>query len=285
MIIKAIRTEEATEFADEMQPTDDFRTHLGASVVGRECAREVWYSWRWFKLVQYSGRMKRLFQRGHREEPIVIESLKYAGIDVVNIDPNTGKQYRFVGYKGHEGGSSDGFAWNVPDVPVGQWAKFECKTHNAKSFKAVSEMDSNGYNIGLQKNKPEHYGQCQRYMRAWQVFYTLYIAVNKDTDERLYLIIPYVEEHAEQMAQRAQLIVDSEAPPMRLSEKPTFFKCSYCNYKDVCHNGEAPHRSCRSCVYSAPIDGGQWECRNISHPCVINKELMLNSCGNYKAIM
>ena len=133
MIKVATQTEAATEFADEMQPTDKFRTHLGASTIGRVCARDVWYSWRWYTIVNHSGRIKRLFQRGHREEPIIIESLDYAGITVVNVDPATNKQYRFIGYKGHEGGSGDGFAWNVPDVPVGHWALFEAKTHNEKS--------------------------------------------------------------------------------------------------------------------------------------------------------
>jgi len=284
MIKEAVRTFEATEFADEMQPSDDERTHLGASTIGRECGRDIWYSWRWFTNVRHSGRMKRLFQRGHREEPIVIESLKYAGIDVVNVDPNTGKQYRFIGYKGHEGGSGDGFAWNVPDVPVGMWALFECKTHNRKSFDKISEIDANGYNIGLVKNKPEHYGQCQRYMKAWSLQWCLYVAVCKDDDTRLMLIIPYVEEHAQQMEDRARILIDSEGPPQRLSEQPTFWKCKFCDHRAVCHEGADPRVSCRSCIYSKPVEGGLWECRNPAHPVTLSKELQLTGCSNYVAI-
>lgn len=284
MIKPATQTLDATEFADEMAPNDDFRTHLGASTIGRECAREIWYSWRWFTRVQHSGRIKRLFQRGHREEPIVLESLYHAGVTSQTIDPATGKQYRFIGYKGHEGGSGDGFLWNVPDVPVGMWCLFECKTHNAKSFARIKKEDKDGNNLGLLEAKPEHYGQCQRYMMAWGLQWCLYVAVCKDNDERYMLLIPYVEEHAAQMAIRAQVIIESDEPPKRISEQSTFYKCTYCDQKAVCHNGAAPERNCRTCVYAKPVENGEWQCRNIQHPVILSKELQSTGCANYEAI-
>ena len=46
------------------------RTHLGASVIGRECGREVWLMFRWALDRSWGGRMLRLFARGKREENI-----------------------------------------------------------------------------------------------------------------------------------------------------------------------------------------------------------------------
>ena len=58
------------------------RTHLGASVLGRKCLRQIWYGWRWAHVVQHQGRLLRLFRRGHREEPNFIRLLTARGFIV-----------------------------------------------------------------------------------------------------------------------------------------------------------------------------------------------------------
>ena len=285
IIIQATLTKSYSDIADELEEDDPFRQHLGASVIGRHCAREVWYGWRWYTVVQHPAQRKRLFKRGHREEPIVLESLARAGISSNTIDQATGRQYRFVGYKGHEGGSGDGFLWNVPDVPVGLWTLFECKTHNDKSYKQVTQMNAHGYNTGLVEYKPEHYSQCQRYMHAWGLQYTLYAAVNKNDDAREFLLIPYIEEHARQVEDRARMIIDSDVPPQKISENPTYYKCSWCDHKQVCKGDAEPHITCRSCIYAKPVDNGVWTCLNPNHPCELSRELQLVGCANYKALL
>ena len=44
------------------------RWHLGASLIGRECKRYLWYVFRWCLHEKTTGRQQRLFNRGHREE-------------------------------------------------------------------------------------------------------------------------------------------------------------------------------------------------------------------------
>lgn len=58
---------------------DGHRTHLGASLIGRECSRYLWYVFRWVKSSSFDGRMQRLFQRGHREEAQMIAMLEGIG--------------------------------------------------------------------------------------------------------------------------------------------------------------------------------------------------------------
>lgn len=66
------------------------RHHLGASIIGRECWREIWYSWRWASPVQFEGRMLRLFDRGHEEEHRFADWLRLIGCEVEQYDPTTG---------------------------------------------------------------------------------------------------------------------------------------------------------------------------------------------------
>lgn len=68
-------------------PDDGPRRHLGASVIGKECLREIWYGWRWAAFTRFEGRMLRLFERGHDEEPRLAELLRIAGAEVQEYDP------------------------------------------------------------------------------------------------------------------------------------------------------------------------------------------------------
>src|SRR4051812_41371024 len=87
--------------------TDSHRHHLGASIIGKECSRAIWYTFRWVKFEVFNGRMLRLFDRGKLEEARIINWLKGIGCQVWEVDPNTGKQFRIWGVNGHYGGSAD----------------------------------------------------------------------------------------------------------------------------------------------------------------------------------
>lgn len=67
----------------EQSQDDGLRHHLGGSLVGRECMRELWYSFRWAAgPSKHSGRLLRLFDRGHKEEFRFVEYLRSIGTDV-----------------------------------------------------------------------------------------------------------------------------------------------------------------------------------------------------------
>lgn len=68
-------------------PSESHRTHLGASILGQSCARKVFYSWRWAYGTRHTGRMLRLFNRGHLEEDRVVQWLRLAGITVEQFAP------------------------------------------------------------------------------------------------------------------------------------------------------------------------------------------------------
>ena len=61
---------------------DGHRNHLGASLIGHECKRYLWYTFRWVLHETCTGRLYRLFNRGHKEEDRFIEWMKGIGIEV-----------------------------------------------------------------------------------------------------------------------------------------------------------------------------------------------------------
>lgn len=256
LIVKAIDT------AHEEKAEDGFRFHLGGSMIGRECEREIWYGWRWTTKVKHPGRILRLFRRGHNEEFTFVDDLRDIGIEYVDINPATGKQFQFSRYNGHVGGSCDGLARNVPgygDEPfIGEF-----KTHSKKSFNTLFAAKNKAApgESPLKKAKPEHYGQCQIYM-YWQGFkYALYLAVCKD-DDRLYCeIVEFDEIYAAQLHEKAGRIVRNPVPPARCSEDPDFYKCKFCDHRETCHGEKVAVKTCRSCISATPnLEGDSWTC-------------------------
>lgn len=248
----ATATLEAIDAACVRQAEDGLRAHLGASLIGRECERQLWYSFRWAKLVQHAPRILRLFERGQREENILVGLLRMAGAQVVTVDPNTGKQYTFSSCGGHFGGSMDGAAMALPDAPK-TWHVLEFKTHGKKSFDELVK-------VGVHKAKPEHYAQMQCYMAWTGMDRALYMAVCKD-DDRLHLErIDFDRDMAEALMIKAARIIDTPEPPARLSEDPAYFACKFCDYSDLCHGTAAPLPTCRTCVHATPEKTGDWTC-------------------------
>ena len=66
---------------------DGFRDHLGASIIGKDCERALWYDFRWVTRSTFSGRMLRLFDTGKREEDRLVRDLRRrVGAAVVDDD-------------------------------------------------------------------------------------------------------------------------------------------------------------------------------------------------------
>lgn len=238
----------------EERQSNGFRRHLGASVIGRECARELWYMFRWAKQVRHKARILRLFSRGDLEEERFVKWLRSAGVNVQDRDPETGKQFRVEAVDGHFGGSQDAKLQFVPDMEdLYQWIVGEFKTHNDKSFKELKKKK-------VYKAKFEHYVQMQIYMYLTGLAAALYLAINKNNDE-LYTELVYLDEpFARSYIDRAEKIIYAQTPPERISESPGWYKCKFCDFNDVCHNGIQKSTNCRTCIHSRPAPNAEWIC-------------------------
>ena len=251
-----------------------FRTHLGASMIGRECAREIWYGHRWTTRPRHIGRMVRLFNRGHLEEPRFIAMLLGIGCKVWQLDQN-GNQFRVSSFGGHYSGSLDGVALGIPEMPETPILT-EFKTHNDKSFQKLVSS-------GVLNAKWEHFVQMQQYMGKMNLTHALYMAVNKNDDTLHAEIVQFDQRQFERYHDRANEILLSQDPPPRINNSIGYFKCKFCDHSPVCHGGAIPDRNCRTCRYSRPeVSSGQWVCDNIVCPGPLDKEIQLKSCSHYE---
>ena len=229
----------------------NFRYHLGASVIGSWCDREIWYGYRWFREVKHEPRIVRLFGRGHKEEIVVLKYLRDAGISVFETSPD-GHQFRLTALGGHFGGSLDGILSDLPDLDCA--ALFECKTCNEKSFKGLIKSQS------VRKDKPEHYVQMQLYMKAYGLKYALYIAVSKNNDDWYWEYVAADDYTSDNYTQRAANIIASDKPPQKGNNNPGWYQCKWCDYHEICHGGARFAINCRTCAHSNPGSDGRWHC-------------------------
>ena len=241
-----IPTSAAIELATATMAANYMREHLGYSTIGAECFLNVWLSWRWATDPKFSGRILRLFARGHREEPEFIKDLERIGFKWLS------NQDTYKGYKGHAGGSSDGRGYNLPEL-MGVNILVEMKTASEKTYKLTVKD-------GCKKAKPEHFAQIQCYLFHAGLTHCLYIVVNKNTDHIYTEIVEYDEEAARYYLARAQQCVDATEPPAKLTESPSWYKCKMCDHYELCHGDALPVKTCRTCVHSTPVEGGNWVC-------------------------
>lgn len=230
------------------------RPHLGASLIGGKCSRQIWYSYRWAKAPSFPGNVLRLFEYGHMAEGRFIKDLKaITGRDgQVHDVGSDGKQFNFSDFGGHFSGSADGVACNLPGIDG--WCLLEMKTHSLKSFEWLVKN-------GLQAAKPEHYAQMICYMGYLELPRALYIAENKNDDQLYTEIIEFNQADFDALKDKALRIIKSESPPPRLSDSIDNFTCEYCSYQSICHGDDLPDVNCRTCAHStADVEDGGFIC-------------------------
>lgn len=234
------------------------RRYLGMSAIGKECERQLWYSFRHCSAEDFDGRMYRLFNRGHREEAVFAEELRGIGCEVI-LEGEGGEQVELSALGGHFRGHMDAAILGIPEAPK-TWHVGEFKTHSAKSFAKLKKE-------GVQLSKPEHYAQMQAYMHYSGMTRALYLAVNKDNDEVHAERIKYDAPFAAKLEAKAERIINSTQPPERIAERRDDYRCRFCPAKSLCHGSTPPEpavpivrRSCRQCCHATPEANGTWFC-------------------------
>jgi len=258
------RAAEAAPCSDQ----DWRRDHLGASILGHQCDRYLWLSFRWAVGKKLDGRTLRLLERGKREESWLVDDLRAMGVEVWDRDPKTGEQYRVRW--GHVGGGCDFVMLGLTEAPEVPHLG-ELKTSNLKQFERLKEK-------GVKAAKPEHYVQMQVYMHGLQLTHALYLCVCKDNDDIYSERVAYDQAVAERSIARGQRLAVVSDPPDR-QESAEFPPCMLtskdgtqwpCQFHDQCWKGGIPEKNCRTCVSASPnamddCTDGLWSCEHHNH--------------------
>lgn len=260
--------------------SDGHRKHLGGSLIGDPCARKLWSVFRWLKTEQFSGRMYRLFNRGHREEERFVAWLREIGCDVQEYDSivdGEGTQIRISGVNGHFGGSLDGrlklpVKYNVPEQVL--LAEFKTAGTGAGFVKLR--------NNGVEMERPLHFAQMSVYGRKHGYKYAIYLCINKNDDDLIVEVVKLNWALGETLEKKAEDIISSQVPPTKISQTPTARHCRFCHFSPICHEGELPEKNCRSCINAVPIENKQWGCTKFQQ--IIPDDFIAQGCDDWTPI-
>jgi hypothetical protein len=239
------------------------RPYLGMSALGGDCARALWYGFRWASLADFDAATLKRFADGHATEAVAIARLKRVdGLELHDVD-ECGRQFGFEDLGGHLKGHMDGVALGLKQAPA-TWHVVEIKATAEKKLAALRKaVREHGGKQALAVWNPTYHAQAVLYMhyagltRHWLVACTPggrdWYSVRTDADP--------VE--AARLIERARTIVTSDHPPARIGG-PDFFQCRWCDRAAICHDGASADRNCRTCLHAtANLEGG-WSCAR--HP-------------------
>lgn len=199
------------------------RNYLGASVLGTQCDRQLWYTWHQPKR-EHGPRIQMIFDMGNNIEDYIIGLLRDAGLTVHEKDSN-GKQFGFKdGFiAGHIDGVIEGLAESK------QPHLLEVKSANKSRFKTFQDK-------GCQIAEPKYWGQCHTYMFKMKLKKCLFVVMNKDTCDLYFERITLDAKYADNLMLRGEeLIAENDCNnTKRRYKKSTSFGCKFCNWKSEC---------------------------------------------------
>lgn len=257
-----------TEILESGLIEQEYRPYIGMSGIKGKCQRYIWYTFRWAYPRLVTKRTARLYARGDLEEARVVKDLRDAGIIVKDCLDD---QVELVDETGHIVGHPDGKASNVPTALHADHL-LEIKTMASKYY-------ANFKRQGLEKSDPVYWGQIHTYCGERGLTRILFIAVNKDTEERAYMRYHYDKDVHDECMSMALDILTAEFAPKRIGDK-TWWECKMCNARGICHKDETIKKTCRSCTHVNIEMGGKWSCGLYQH--WLNNEEQMLACDDYE---
>ncbi len=210
------------------------RKYLGASMLGNSCQRAIQYQFfNTPKDTPFSGRILRIFERGHMGEDAFAAWLRLAGFDL-RTHKEDGRQFGFSVADGDIRGHCDGVFVNGPDN-FGPWPRlWENKVLGSKGWNKLAREK-------IRKAYPGYFGQVQLLMAYLHLRENpaIFTALNADTQEIYAEMVPFDSAEAQRISDRSVNILQScragDLLPRAFSS-PDYFECKYCDYNQRCWN-------------------------------------------------
>lgn len=212
------------------------RRYLGASRLGVSCERQLQFEYAQAPVdpdKAFSGRILRIFGRGHRIEDAMAGWLRAAGF-VLKTEGKDGEQFGFSVADGKLQGHCDGVFVGGPEG-FAYPCLWETKCVGQKAFRELQKS-------GLAVAKPVYAAQVAIYQAYLGLFDNpaIFTAVNADSMEIYTELVPFDAALAQRMSDRAvKVITATEAGELlpRSFAQADHFECRFCSYAERCWGG------------------------------------------------
>jgi hypothetical protein len=199
----------------------DSRDYIGASSIGSDCMRQIWYQFKGIKAEKVPTKMRRTWAIGKRLEGLVVDWLDEAGITLGVLPVRTLRSKAVPAFQGH-----------IDSVWIGRDGKFnaiiEIKTAKDASFKIFVKK-------GVKVWNPQYYAQIQAYMGMSGIHSTYILVLNKDNSDLSDELVTFDEEFYQKLETKALMISTAVVAPPKIHGSPLWYQCKMCKFNKVCH--------------------------------------------------
>lgn len=210
-----------TKIIEKHQSTDDeqVRDYIGASIIGSDCLRQIWYEFKGTKAEKVPAKTRRTWAIGKNLEGLILDWLDESGLDICRIWYDLRSESVPI-FQGHL--DSVWFKHKEAHAIV------EIKTAKDASFKIFVKS-------GIRIWNPQYYAQVQSYMGMSAIFSTYILVLNKDNSVISDELVTFDEEYYRQLEQKALMISQAVVAPPKINGSALYFKCKMCKFNEVCH--------------------------------------------------
>jgi hypothetical protein len=195
------------------------RDYIGASGIGAECLRQIWYEFKGFEAEEVPTKTRRTWAIGRHLEGLIIEWLIAAGFDIKSPQ----EEYHSEGmpyFKGHLDS-----VWMKKGKP---FAIIEIKTAKDASFNIFVKK-------GLRTWNPQYYAQIQSYMGMSGIHSAYILVLNKDNSEIADELVTFDEAFYQKLREKAAMVANANIAPPKINGSPLWYQCKMCKFNKVCH--------------------------------------------------
>ena len=178
------------------------------------------------------------------------------------LDPRTGQQFAHSDIGGHFMGHSDGVIQGLLQAPSTTHVWEHKQVDDKKQVKLESLKLEHGEKGALAQWDPIYYAQAMLYCH-YHGFTRHYLTCASPGGRRTVSVRTNADPNeAGKQRKKAEMVITAPEPLERLSDRPDWYECKWCNHHDICHGARVAEVSCRTCVHATPtLDGdGRWIC-------------------------
>ena len=241
----------------ERRKHEPVRHYLGASQIGEECMRKLYYSYSHTPVDvgrELTARTIRIFDTGHAGEDAAalqmgaedvpetdvfkataIKWMGEAGFNLQTRDDHGG-QLGFTALDGRFAGHIDGWLIGGPledEIPYPN-VGWEHKALGSRGWNKIKKH-------GVKEASPVYYAQMQVYMAYMGMMAYLFTATNKNSQELHHELVMFDAACAQAQSDKAVTVIRAvEAGDLlpRCTDNDEFYLCKWCDWKWRCWNAD-----------------------------------------------
>lgn len=270
------------EALEQQQKLETPRNYMGMSMIAEECWRKVFYDFRNCVKREIKASGIKAIQDGFAQEDIMIKRLRMLPfIELHTVDPqDPSKQIGFTSLLGHLRGHADGIIKGIVEAPL-TWHVWENKAVNQKKFDKFNALKiSLSEKNALQEWDGVYYGQAQLYMHFSELERHYITIQSPGGREFTSARTEYNRKHAEMLIGKARMLIfDNFTLPSKMSKDREYFKCKWCQFQEICHDGDIPDVHCKTCRYRECVADGKSKC--LHNDTIISDGMLNVGCDNH----